>query len=798
MFRARTDKPTAELDPSCLSPFQRRRLADTWPLVFREHILPLLTEHQFASFFHPTHGAPNRSVQIVLGILLLKDMENFTDEQALDHFAFDLRWHVALGVEGQGVSCCQKTLHNFRHHLRQDDHARRTFENLTSDLQNHILQLDLSKQRLDSTHTNSNVAVLSRLGLFCETIRLFLTRLRVDLPDSFASVAPALRHRYLADDGTPAGFHNTDSQTGKRRLSVVACDLKLLIDRFGGLAQLTDWPQFQNCQRVFSQQCKSPAEPQTAVDPACAQPASATASESASGIPTVVEVELKPAKDISPASLQTPHDPDVSYGIKGQGYEVHLCETFGNKTEQDPDKPELITYVNVAPSCLSDINETIPALEDLKRRQMQPKLLTADTAFNSTEVYLQAQAMGTQLVGPVKGSQELPSSEEVTLGEFHLDFADLEKSRCPSGHPFALIRLKQPSEPTTGDGKPQQQDPDQTKRLSLRMQVEICQSCCKAQTCPMTARQQTKQAQTKEVQTPTESPSGGEAKGSTPVAASSRDVAGSPHPAETRPQTGTSVASNSKAGQEQASQDSDQKEKAEGKDGVSLETNLAVCADPATQEKTPSSEAGQETKEEQPKTQAASQAVEQECQTVGNDKVQETDRQSPGSAQGTKENKPKRGKSQKQPSKRRTEGKQKEAKKETPSKAKTSSGTLLAGVLLVFQMVAGPGSEEQEEENEEPVNEKAGKTRKLTVSEEEWVTSRRRRYQTTGEYKGTYRKRAGIEGTNSELKRKHGLKKLRVRGKARVRQAVYLKAAACNIKRVVNYLAKRAKQKAKT
>ena len=36
--------------------------------------------------------------------------------------------------------------------------------------------------------------------------------------------------------------------------------------------------------------------------------------------------------------------------------------------------------------------------------------------------------------------------------------------------------------------------------------------------------------------------------------------------------------------------------------------------------------------------------------------------------------------------------------------------------------------------------------------------------------------RAGIEGTNSELKRAHGLGRLRVRGGRRVRLAVYLKA----------------------
>ena len=58
---------------------------------------------------------------------------------------------------------------------------------------------------------------------------------------------------------------------------------------------------------------------------------------------------------------------------------------------------------------------------------------------------------------------------------------------------------------------------------------------------------------------------------------------------------------------------------------------------------------------------------------------------------------------------------------------------------------------------------------------------RRRRAEATEEWRKRYDIRAGIEGTNSELKRAHGLGRLRVRGGRRVRLAVYLKALACNL-----------------
>ena len=65
---------------------------------------------------------------------------------------------------------------------------------------------------------------------------------------------------------------------------------------------------------------------------------------------------------------------------------------------------------------------------------------------------------------------------------------------------------------------------------------------------------------------------------------------------------------------------------------------------------------------------------------------------------------------------------------------------------------------------------------------------RRRRAVASGAFKEGYRIRAGIEATVSELKRRHGLGALRVRGRGRVELAVYLKALACNIKRMVRAL----------
>jgi hypothetical protein len=64
--------------------------------------------------------------------------------------------------------------------------------------------------------------------------------------------------------------------------------------------------------------------------------------------------------------------------------------------------------------------------------------------------------------------------------------------------------------------------------------------------------------------------------------------------------------------------------------------------------------------------------------------------------------------------------------------------------------------------------------------------SQRRAYQKSEEFKTKYRRRSGIEATNSMLKRVTGLGRLRVRGKASVFMALLLKVTGWNILRAAS------------
>ena len=67
------------------------------------------------------------------------------------------------------------------------------------------------------------------------------------------------------------------------------------------------------------------------------------------------------------------------------------------------------------------------------------------------------------------------------------------------------------------------------------------------------------------------------------------------------------------------------------------------------------------------------------------------------------------------------------------------------------------------------------------------ATEVRQAEQQSGAFKERYRKRSGIESTNEELKGRHGLGNLRIRGKPRVELAVRLKSLALNVKRAMQF-----------
>jgi len=450
MFRPR-DQQSSLFTSSLLLPDEKRiRLESDWPGEFRRSMLPLIDEEIFRDLYCRDNGCPNKPAQILVATLILKEFHDYTDMQALGALDYDLRWHVALDLEPGETHCCQKTLHNFRARLMRDDRARVLFVDMVAKIMA-LLGIDASKQRLDSTHIMSNIARLTRLGLICETARKFLKELKRTFGGKYRSLPEPLRARYLKADGDDSSYDDARSSESKRRIAVCARDVWRLFDRFRGDKRVTKLESYGLLERLVAEQCEIVEEPQAPVE------GDADAGEGA------VPVVVKEAKSVRSDSLQSPHDAAVTYsGHKGKGVEVQIAETVDNG-----EKPEIITYSELTRSCDSDEDATVPAVDDLAEREIQPDELLTDTNYGSTANVIELERRGTELVAPVAGrdiaaeekSEPVESQtasdgatdavgdlaegasaprpddgREIDKGEFDVDVKGERSARCPGAH----------------------------------------------------------------------------------------------------------------------------------------------------------------------------------------------------------------------------------------------------------------------------------------------------------------------------------------------------------------------------
>ena len=128
MFRIRDPQESLWQSQFLVTPKKAKRLERSWAEVFRNEALPLIDEERFAPMYCVDNGRPNRAVQTVLGVHLLKEMFNLTDDEALEQLEFNLLWHHALRLDIEETHLPQKTLHNFRVRLMQHDGGRLAFQ----------------------------------------------------------------------------------------------------------------------------------------------------------------------------------------------------------------------------------------------------------------------------------------------------------------------------------------------------------------------------------------------------------------------------------------------------------------------------------------------------------------------------------------------------------------------------------------------------------------------------------------------------------------------------------------------
>lgn len=421
-----------------LGPKRKQRIEDSWAKVFREHILTTLPVEKVFSKYDPVFGAPTKELYSMLGLMVIQQMHDMTDEEAVDQFAYNLQWHYALNITSTADAdayVSPKTLWNMRDILIERNLYQVIFEEVVTKLAD-VFKVDVAKQRFDSVHIFSNMRHLGRLGLFVKTIKKFLVNLKRHHKDLYESLETAITDRYMTKQGE-AVFSMVKPSESINTLATLANDVFTLVERFRGNEPVAGMSSYQLLARLLKEQCiVERVDTHTTL------------------------VSIKANKDVPSDSLQNPSDPDAGYdGHKGKGYQVQVAESYS--ASEGADTLNLITSVIVEPAHKHDAHATIPLIEATEKLGLKPEEVIADTPYGSDENCEKAKTMGVEVVSPVMGKL---GEDSVPLTAFTMNSKN-EITSCPEGCAPEKTRSK---------------DDNHTALFSKK----TCRGCSRKKTCP--------------------------------------------------------------------------------------------------------------------------------------------------------------------------------------------------------------------------------------------------------------------------------------------------------------------------
>ncbi|HKG25526.1 MAG TPA: transposase [Thermomicrobiales bacterium] len=409
----------------------RRIIAEGWQGLFRHVLLDVMPVRELGRHFSDALGAPTKELYSMAGLVFLADFFGWTAQEAIEAYIFRSDVQYALNLE-PGAEVSTRTLERYQKLFREDDLAARVFEDVTTRLIK-ALDLDVSRQRLDSTHVFSHMASFGRTKLMAVAIKRFLTQLKRHAPDAYAALAEDLRRRY--EPAQARLFADAkDAEARARCRQQAAEDLRFVIDRFADRGDLTNRSTYKALIVIFDQQCEL------------------------SGGKVVVKTHT------GGDCVQNPSDPDATYdGKKGPGYQVQITEPCapGNDVQ-------LITAGLPQTACASDAQAVTPMLDQLEKAGRLPEELLGDTLYTGDENVQAAAARGVDLIGPVPGRAPEADAEALTIDDFALDERTGTITACPAGH-----------QPTSCSRK------TETASTRIEMPASACAGCPFRKRCPI-------------------------------------------------------------------------------------------------------------------------------------------------------------------------------------------------------------------------------------------------------------------------------------------------------------------------
>lgn len=420
---------------------------DDWSYTYKNMVLPLIDEDKFRHLYSQLEGRPNASIIVMVSLLIFMGLEKLTWRNAENQYPRRLDWLIATNTPLGEAAIDHTTLFKFYQRLEYDDTCRELFVTLTDAFIN-MCGTSTKKQRTDSFFVHGWLRILSRYGLFKETIRKFLQALRKQKPGLYEKIKSSLSQDYLEKD---FDLTEKDRALAQRKVALMAKDLHKIICAFENHKQVQHFKTFQILLKIFTQQCEV---------------------KKGDDIEPEIIIKEKPDSD----TISTPHNPEARY-VRKVKQRVTGDKAFVTETCSTENETQFITDVEVLEATASDAKEQPNIQRRLIDDGFKPEKQYGDAGFVNGKTIIASEKNGIALEGPTAGRSQ--SFEEYEHKDRSLDAGDFETRLDENTH--NLIILSCPCKQKPAD----QKRSEMTGKILAHFDPDICRACSKASRCPV-------------------------------------------------------------------------------------------------------------------------------------------------------------------------------------------------------------------------------------------------------------------------------------------------------------------------
>lgn len=381
-----------------LNDYHMKLLNTGWAGYFRENIFPKIDEERYSVLYSNKVSRPNTPVNIMISLLILKELTGLTDEELMESLIFDIRFQYALyttSLDRQPIS--RNMFTNFRNMLISYeletgiDLYKEEIIKLSKEI-NKCCKKDTSLKRMDSVMISSPCKHLSRIDLVYKVNANLIEAInKID-----NTILTERERKYLEPGFKKENVYNITKDNQFEKLSILLNDSKELYKNYKDNDLINKLDEFKLLIRLLEEQ----------LDDNTSTP--------------------KDSKKIKPTSLQNPSDPEATYRNK-YGNNIGYV---GNVVEEIHENGEAyITDYDLKQNVYSDTS----FMEDYINNKADDKEETTlvDAAYFSSAIDKKAKKKNINLIPTqTMGKKE---TKDLIVAEFKIDDDKNEVLSCPNG-----------------------------------------------------------------------------------------------------------------------------------------------------------------------------------------------------------------------------------------------------------------------------------------------------------------------------------------------------------------------------